>query len=216
MTLPVTEYRPLNRRQLQELRGYVALSTTIGRTALFLVGVGLVGLLSWAFARQLIPSAGHWWSLAPLTFGAWVFRAAGRWTGGPEFRRLVKRDIAGGVAAVRRVSAVDAIEIEEAEDEGPSYFILTNQGLTLYIGFQELDRHKSRGFPWTEFEIVEAPNSGTFFSLRKTGGKLEPSAARRQLPWGELKQIGFNKRYRILDVEFTKLKEQALTTGAVW
>ncbi|HXV72296.1 MAG TPA: hypothetical protein VEB69_12970 [Acidimicrobiia bacterium] len=209
MTLPVTEYRPLNRRQLEELRGYVALSTTIGRVALFLVGVGIVSLLSWSFARQVTPRVGQWWPLVPLAFGGWLFRVSGGWTGGPEFRRRVKEDIVGGVAAVRRVSAVDAIEIEEVEDEGPSYFILTSDGQTLYIGFQELDRHKSRGFPWTEFEIVEAPNSGTFFSLKKIGGKLQPSLVRSQLPWDEMKQIGFDKRYRVLDVEFAKLKEQA-------
>jgi hypothetical protein len=124
----------------------------------------------------------------------------------------VQEDIAGGVAAVRRVSAMDAIGVEEVKDSGPAYFILTREGRTLYVGFQELDRYKSRGFPWTEFEFVEAPHSGTFFSIKKVGEKLKPSQVRPFLGWDEMKGIrGFdiNKRYQLLDLDFAQLKHEA-------
>lgn len=71
MTLPVTEYRPLNRRQRQELRGYVALSTSVFRALLFLVGVAIVGFLSRAAQTAIahgVPAveSGPWWLVPPL------------------------------------------------------------------------------------------------------------------------------------------------------
>lgn len=206
----------MTRRQRRELQGYVAVSTTLGRALLFLAGVGVVGLLSWSIARRVpVVLGGAWWPLAPLLVGAWLLRASGKWTGGPEFRRRVREDIAGGVVAVRRVSAVEAIEVEEAEDEGPAYFVLTRDGQTLYLAFQELSRYKSRGFPWTEFEFIESPRCGTFFSIRKVGERLRPSQVRPPLERDEIERFGgFNERYRLLDVEFAELKKAASRVAA--
>lgn len=207
--LPVTELRPMTTRQRRELQGYVARSIALVRALLFLAAVAVVGTVSASLAWQL-PAlrAGPWWLLPTLGFGAWLFRVSGRWTGGTEFRRQVRRDLADGVVAVRRVRAVDAIEVEEAEDEGPAYFIQTEDDRTLYLAFQELARSKSRGFPWTEFELIEAPHSGVFFSIRKVGEKLVPSRVRAPLTREEARKLGgFDERYRVLDVDFSSLKQ---------
>lgn len=213
MTLPITEYRPLNRHQRKELQGYVATSTTLFRGALFLLAVGGTGLVSRSLARQLPSIPDGSWLLAPIGVGLLLLRSSGNWTGGADFRRKVRQDLAGGVAAVRRVSAVEAIEVEEAEDEGPAYFILTRDGQTLHVAFQDLARYKSRGFPWTEFEFIESPQSNTFFSIKKIGEKLEPSQVLPSLNWRDMKRLGgFNKHYQVLDIAFEKLKEGPVTS----
>jgi len=94
--------------------------------------------------------------------------------------------------------------------QGPAYFILTSDGRTLLVAFQDLSRYKSRGFPWTEFEIIEAPRSGIFFAIKKVGEKLKPSHTRPPFSWEEHKRLGFNTYYQLLDLEFSKLKEQTI------
>ena len=200
----------MDRHQRKELQGYVAPSTTLFRGALFILAVGVTGLVSRSVAHRVPLIQEGLWLLAPIAVGLLLLRSSRNWTGGPDFRRKVRQDLAGGLAAVRRVSAVDAIEIEEAEDEGPGYFILTRDGQTLHVAFQDLARYKSRGFPWTEFEFIEAPHSNTFFSIKKIGEKLEPSQVQPPHNWGDLKRLGgFNKHYMVLDIEFEKLKERS-------
>jgi hypothetical protein len=206
----------MDRHQRKELQGYVARPTTFFRASLFMLAVGLTGLVSRSVAHRapLIPDGS--WLLAPIAVGLLLLRSARNWTGGSDFRRRVRQDLAGGVAAVRRVSAVDAIEVEEAEDEGPAYFILTRDGQTLHVAFQELARYKTRGFPWTEFEFIEAPQSGTFFAIKKIGEKLEPLQVLPPRTWSDLKRLGgFNKHYQVLDIEFEKLKEGSPEVAAI-
>ena len=215
MTLPITEYRPMDRHQRKELQGYVSTSAMLFRAALFVLAVGLTGLVSRSVAHELSLIQEGFWLLAPIVVGLLLLHSSRNWTGGPDFRRKIRQDLAGGVAAVRRVSAVDAIEVEEAEDEGPAYFILTRDGQTLHVAFRELARYKSRGFPWTEFEFIEAPQSNTFFSIKKVGETLEPSQVQPPLNWSEMKRLGgFNKHYQVLDIEFEKLKERSPNVAA--
>jgi hypothetical protein len=113
-----------------------------------------------------------------------------------------------GEIAVRRVVAVDAVEIEEQEDEGPGYFILTADGTTLLFAGQYLDRLKSKGFPWTAFDVSEAPQSNVFFGISAAGDRLKPSARRPPLTFEEGKAYGtFNVKYRTVDGDFVSLKE---------
>ena len=86
---------------------------------------------------------------------------------------------------------------------------------TLYVGFQELDRYKRRGFPWTEFEIVEASHSRVFFMIKRVGDRLTPSVARPPLPWKELTTLcDLNKPYQFVDVDFASLKEECPQVAA--
>jgi hypothetical protein len=139
--------------------------------------------------------------------GLWLYRVAGRGTGGPQFRAAVRVDIARGVAAAHRVVAVDAIEVEEQEDEGPTYFLLTDDGKTMVFSGQYLESYKRKGFPWTTFEILEGPESKVFFGLVPDGARLAPSLRRGPLSWEEYKQfVSGSRNYAILDVAFDALK----------
>jgi len=208
------EYRPLSRRQIAELRGYVAASTALGRALLFVAVVGIAALVLRAIvkaASSVLPVLSHgvWW-IAPTCLLGWLlYRRSSRWTGGPEFRQQVRRDLARGQLAVRQVEAVDAVAFEEVEDCGPCYILLTSDGRTLLFDGQYLEAYRRRGFPWTCFEIREAPESGVFFGLRKAGERLKPSACVPSLSFAERKALSsFNKSWQTVEVDFATLKER--------
>jgi hypothetical protein len=208
------EYRPLSRRQVAELRGYVAASTVVGRALLFVALVGTAALVLRAIVRaasSVLPVLSHavWW-IAPTCLLGWLlYRRSSRWTGGPEFRQQVRRDLARGQLAVRQVEAVDAVAFEEVEGCGPCYILLTRDGRTLLFDGQYLEAYRRRGFPWTCFEIREAPESGVFFGLRKAGERLKPSACVPSLSFAERKALGsFNKSCQTVEVDFATLKER--------
>lgn len=210
----VLEYRPLSRRQASELRGYVAVSTTLGRAAMFLAFVVLAALVFRATFRAaasmwpVLPQAA--W-VAPALLVSWLlYRRSSRWTGGPAFRAQVRRDLGRGELAVRHVEAVDAVEFEEVEDCGPCYVLLARDGRTLLFDGQYLDSYKRKGFPWTSFEIREAPESGVFFGLHRVGERLAPSAHLPALSFEERKSWGsFNKPYQVVNIDFMALKQRS-------
>ena len=198
-----TTHRPISKRRLAELRGYVAWSTTIFRAALFIAVIALVG---WTL-RKLTDSE-LVWIVPTAALAIALYIIAGRWTGGRAFRAKVREDVRGGVAAVHAVRAVDAVEVEEGEDEGPAYFVLTDDGTTLLFAGQYLGAYQRKGFPWKEFEILEAPRSKIFFGLVPRGERLAPSARRPPFTWEEFKIFARGKReYAVLDVDFQALKK---------
>jgi hypothetical protein len=180
---------------------------------LVLVGVAAVGFRAiFRAAASAWPVLSHaaWW-VAPTLLLSWLlYRRSSRWTGGPVFRAQVRRDLARGQLAIRRVEAVDAVAFEEVGDCGPSYVLLARDGGTLLFDGQYLEAYRRRGFPWTDFEIREAPESGVFFGLRRVGERLMPSARVPALSFAERKALGsFDKSYQTVNVDFAALKERA-------
>ncbi len=210
-----TSYRPISKRRLSELQGYVAWSTTALRMVAFLGTVGISALLLRS-AQGLLPSQlqhDAWWVLPSILLGGALYFRAGRWTRGRGFRKAVRLDLARGVAAAHRIITVDAIEVEEQEDEGPADFVLTSSGETVLFSGQYLDRFKRKGFPWREFEILEAPESRIFFGLVPLGEQLVSSARRPPFTWDEYKRLAPGKGdYNIVDVDFEALRAGRITT----
>jgi hypothetical protein len=208
-----TSYRPISKRRLAELRGYVAWSTSLFRAALLFAVVGLFAwVLRTAHVRLGRPLADSElvWLVPAAALAIALYWIAGRWTGGRAFRAAVRQDAAGGVAAVHTVRAVDAVEVEEGEDEGPAYFVLTEDGKTLLFAGQYLAPYRRKGFPWKEFEILEAPRSKIFFGLMPRGERLAPSVRRPPFTWEEFKAFARDKReYGFVDVDFSVLKERS-------
>lgn len=200
-----TTTQPLTPAQREELRGYVAWSISLFRAVLLLAAIGAVAVLLRA-AHRLVPSRlqhDAWWILPTAVFAAALYRLARRWTGGRAFRAQVRADLARGVAAVHRVSVIDAIEVEEQEDEGPAYFLRTSDGHTMIFAGQYLNACKRRGFPWREFEIVEAPASRVFFGLIPRGDTVRPSSRRPPLTWHEFKRFRLaDRKYAVLELPF--------------
>lgn len=206
-----TTLRPISKRRLAELRGYVAWSTTFFRSAAFVAVVaGFAWMLRAVLARFDVGVVAAW-LLPSLALAALLYALAGRWTGGRAFRAAVRKDLAGGVAAAHLVVALDAIQVEEGEDEGPGFFVLCDDGRTLLFAGQYLGPYRRKGFPWTRFEILEAPESKVFFGLVPQGEKLAPSARRPPFTWEEFKQFARGKReYSVINVDFAALKKQAI------
>jgi len=207
-----SSFEPFTKKQKSQLEGYVSLTVRSVRGILFLAIVFLVGAslrsIHFSFApKQGIFALPEWWIVPGIVFTCWFFYRWRRWTGGGRGVTQIRQDLARGEVAIHQIDVLDAIEVEELEDEGPSYFILTNDREVLYFSGQWLDREKRKGFPWKTFEIVEAPVSKTFFGIKKIGERLQPSYVRKALDWDTLKRFNsFSGRYRILDVDFESLK----------
>jgi hypothetical protein len=207
-----TSYEPLSAKQQAELRGYVSLPVRFIRAVLFLaivlfVGAGLESIHAAFAPKQGFASSPVLWIIPGLAFAAWFYSCWQRWTGGNRGTANIRKDLARGELAIHRVEILDAIEIEELEDEGPSYFVLTPDNEVIYFSGQWLDREKRKGFPWKSFEIREAPASKVFFGLKKAGERFPPSFIRKALDWDTLKKYrAFTGKYRVLDVNFDSLK----------
>jgi hypothetical protein len=206
-----TTVRPVSKRRLAELEGYVAPGIAAFRIAAFVAAVAAVAWACRAVTSLLDTAAFRsplWWVVPAAAVAVALYRISGRWTGGPRFRAAVRADLARGMAAAHRVVAVDAIEIEEQEDEGPTFFLLTGDGKTLLLSGQYLDPYARKGFPWSAFEILEAPESKVFFGLVPHGERLVPSVRRGPLSSDEYKRlVSPHRNYAILDVAFEPLKE---------
>lgn len=194
-----TSRRPLKKKEVEELRGLVAPSTTIFRAFLFVLAGVAAG---WLFhlLQRLLGVDGWWWLIPTIGGMAVLFRRAKRWTGGADLRRRVQRDLAEDEARVTRAAAVSAIGFAEHEDEGPAWVIECASGETLLFAGQYLDRLERRGFPWRQLAIVEAPHSGRFLGLEQLGEPLEAVQRRRPLTFEQARDLGsFERSWLLLD-----------------
>jgi hypothetical protein len=203
------EHRPLSDRQRSELNGYAAPAGMIVRAVLFCgAGTALGGVLYY-FTWLARPGTHFlWWLLPTLAVMAVVYIRSKRWTGGAEFRRQIRADLARGVAEARRFEIAEAVKVEEREDEGPSFFLKTADGQIFIFSGQYLDTGKNRSFPWASFEVLEAPESRRFFGLHKLGEPLKPSFVRQPFDGTEFKRYCC-QHYRQLEEDFDSLKVKA-------
>lgn len=193
----------------RELEGYVASSTALFRVFLFLLAAVVIGALSWRIQSWLSITQ-SWWLLAPVIFAALLFGRSRRWTGGREFRRGVRADLAANRARVYVVRVVDAIEVQEVEDEGPTFFLKTDGGETLVMAGQYLDPYRARGFPWRLFEIREGYDSGSFLGLKRIGERIKPSMVRGPLFHPEIESSAYRSvTWKILELSFDRLRQSA-------
>ncbi len=201
-----TTYHPLTAKQKAELRGYVAWSTSVGRVVIFIIVALCLGGVLRSLVEHTKPGVHYLsWLVPTLVAMGLLFYISRRWTGGRHFREQVRADLRQGTMAAHRIDAVEAIEVEELEDEGPSFFVKTADGQVIVFTGQYLDRLKRRGFPWKSFEILEAPASKVFFGLKGLAGQLVPSFIREPFTLEEFNQFKC-RNYRTIEVDFESLK----------
>ena len=193
----VQETRKLKKSERDELAGIVARSTQLGRAALFLVTIAVVAALFRGLFRLASVDAPVW--VVPTLIVAYLlYRRAGKWTGGPEFRKLVRRDLEQGEARITVIRPVEVTEVEELEDEGPGYLVKTDDGTWIFFSGQEMLSPKRRGFPWSEFGAVEAPHSGVFFGLKRMGDSIPVERTIPPLPYELVRDLGAFQRTMVL------------------
>ncbi len=197
---------PLTKRERAELVGYVSRSTVWGRAVLFALALAAVAGLAVKIQRWLSIDQPFW--VAPTALaGLALYSRARRWTGGRDLRARIRHDLESNTAAVHILSVVDAIKVEEAEDEGPTFFLELETGETVAIGGQFLDRFVTRGFPWRQFEIREGAHSGLFLGLEGRGERVVPSLVKPPLDMATVRELGIaSVRWKILPVAFEDLR----------
>ena len=206
---------PLTAKQRAELRGYISPWIQLARAGLYLAGLAVVGHLCHGLALRLPVALSPLaltlaWSAPVLALAIfWLVRGR-RWTGGPEFRRAAAADLRDGLAVARSVTVAEAILYPEREDEGPAYLLRTAEGAVLLGAGQRMNRHQRRGFPWASFELVEAPQSGVVFTLRRTGARLKPLVARAEPPAALLSRRSGLRLLVEVEADFGALREAAL------
>jgi hypothetical protein len=200
---------PLTKRERVELAGYVSRSTSAGRAILFGLALAAVAGLALKVQRWLSVDQ-PWWIVPTAAVGLALYWRSGRWTGGRGLRARIRRDLEANTATVHVLSVVDAIKVDEAEDEGPTFFLKLETGETVAMGGQFLDRLVSRGFPWKQFEIREAAESGLFLGLEGRGERVVPSLVKPPLSMATVRELGIaSARWRVLPIAFDELRRVA-------
>ena len=72
----------------------------------------------------------------------------------------------------------DAIAVDEQEDEGLSYYLLLDDGRTLFLSGQYLYEPADNGFPWESFELVRVASGSWVLRVVPLGPPLVPSWTR--------------------------------------
>ncbi len=191
--------RPFTKKEREELESYVALYIQLLRAVLFLVFIVIVGTFFRAIEFGLLGNS-YYFLIPTAIAAALIYLRSKRWTGGAELRRKILEDLKAGNARVLILEPVTVVEIEEVEDEGPSYIIEDKNGDTVLLTGQHLDEAKHKRFPWSRIAIVEAPQSSMFLSVKKAGSPVPVTSKRAALPYETAKQLGcFDRSYIILD-----------------
>ena len=93
--------------------------------------------------------------------------------------RDLRDDIRRGEAEVRQYTAVEAIRVEEAEDEGTGFFMRLRDGNILFLCGQHFYELEDQGrFPSDRFEYALAPTSQWSLGFESTGDYLPVSYSR--------------------------------------
>ncbi len=203
------ESRELKKREREELAGIVAWSAQIGRAVLFLLSMVIVGFIFRALL-SLMSIEEPFWIVPTLILGYLLYRRAERWTGGPVLRRHVRQDLEDGSVRITVIEPADVTEVEELEDEGPSYIVKTGEDDWILLSGQEMLPYKRRGFPWSKFGVEEAPHSGVFFGLTRMG---DPVPVDRKIPpmsYELARDLGtFKRTFIVLDDAARALLDEA-------
>ena len=169
-------------------------------TFLFVLGLGVLSFLPGDPSKG-VPVLG---ALTLLGTVAW-------YVGTQTWRRRAvqadpaRADLKDGTATVSQYDATAAIEIEELEDEGRTYYLRLGDGRVLLLSGQYLDAPVDAGtFPSTRFQTVRS-RSGLLLSLTSTGERLLPLAGRKPHK-GEFGSSGFAADGVLLTVPFDALR----------
>jgi hypothetical protein len=114
-----------------------------------------------------------------------------------------------GEVTVTRYEALDAIAVEEFEDEGLHYYLLLDDGRTLFLSGQYLYTPVERGFPWRIFEIVRIPSKDWVLAVVSRGNPLPPSHTRRPFTEEEMRDDAAPVDGTVSSLDWASLKTAA-------
>ncbi len=124
-------------------------------------------------------------------------------------RRSLALDLANGEAEVQLLELVDAIKVEEFEDEGSNYYLKLNDGQVMFLSGQYLYEPEARGtFPTTRIAMTFAPLSRALLDLRCEGTPFAPSATLPPFGVARLKSGSVPGNGDLVAVDFEALKHR--------
>jgi hypothetical protein len=204
-------YRPLTETERRRLRKHASgLLGTIGPP--LISGAFFFMLLSipiMLIGRYVTPAR----PILPLLFAAaaaWVlYQAIIFFRGERNQSRLLRTDLREGSGEVRQYTAVDAVRVEEAEDEGTGFFVKLTDGRILFlVGQHFYELEEDRSFPCARFEYTRTPNSKWFLDFVCTGEHFPPSYSRGAFPRRDWKRGKVPRDGEVFVGDFEALKSQ--------
>jgi membrane protein implicated in regulation of membrane protease activity len=205
-TRPLT---PDERRMLERLR--TARPQGGAGFAAFLAFIVTLGVL-------LIVSPASWQvgplSLSPvaaaLVVAVYVYRRMQRSPREGDRQARIARDLLGGVARVVTYRVSDALQVEEAEDEGSSYYLKLDDGRVAFLSGQYLyDAEEDGTFPSTVVSVVRAPHTDIVFDLRCEGTAMGPAPQLPAFTTADWDQGRVPNDGALVDVDFEALRRRA-------
>jgi hypothetical protein len=144
------------------------------------------------------------------TAAAWVlYQTVTFFRGERAQSRLLRADLREGSGEVRQYTAVDAVRVEEAEDEGTGFFVKLTDGRILFLvgqHFYELEEDKA--FPCDRFEYTRTPHSRWLLDFECTGNYFPPSYSRPAFPRSDWKRGNVPRDGEVFVGDFDVLKSQ--------
>jgi hypothetical protein len=196
---------PLTKQQREELEGIVSLSTQVIRAFLFSISVIFIGIF-FHWLQHLVWQEWPLWIIPTVALAVWLYFHSSHWTGGPKLRAKIRRDLAVGNVLISILEPESVEEVDELEDEGPSYIIQTKDGSMYLLTGQDMEQYTSKHFPWSKIGVIETPYSKQFLGLRKMGEPIPISGKRPPLSYQVLKNLGcFQSNFIVLDESKRKL-----------
>jgi hypothetical protein len=171
--------------------------------------VFLVVLLSAAFLPYIVVVRGAvaTATLASVAWYVWIQRRERR-----KLRLeadLTRREGDAGYVHSTIYAIRDAVAVEEYEDEGLSFFLLLDEGGTLFLSGQYLYEPVEDGFPWQSFEIVRVVSAGWVLRVVPLGARVTPSRTRGPFSEHELESGAVPADGTIESRDFDALKAGA-------
>jgi hypothetical protein len=181
------------------------------RFAAFLAFIVTLGVL-------LIASPASWQvgvrSLAPVVVAgavaAFVYLRVRRSARAGDLEARVARDLAGGVARVLTYRVAGALRVEEAEDEGSSYYLRLEDGRVAFLSGQYLYEPEDAGtFPNSVVTVVRAPHTDIVLDLRCEGRPLGSAPVLPTFTAADWDQARVPSDGALVDVDFDALRRRA-------
>src|SRR5262245_42762130 len=203
--------RPLTAHERQILEGLRASQPRRARFGAFLTFLVALGVL-------LILAPASWQvgvrSLAPvvvaLLVALVVFVRSRRSARRSDWLARIGRDLDGGVAGVTTYHVVDAVQVEESEDEGSSYYLKLSDGRVAFLSGQYLYEGEDAGtFPSSVVSVVRAPHSQIVFDIQSEGSALPASGRLPSFTTAEYDEGRVPEDGALVAVDFESLRARA-------
>ena len=152
----------------------------------------------------------HLWPIAAALAGCSIYalwRQRRMPTAGS--RAATRRDLDQGLVDDLQVQIVEALVVEEQEDEGPGYYLKLADGQVLFLQGQYLMDAEEEGFPRARLSMAHARESRTLLDLRCDGPPVPVAGRLPAFSVEDWKADRVPPDGALLDIDFEALKQRA-------